>query len=146
MIVTKQGLDLIKVSEGFKAKAYLDKLAKTKPWTIGYGSTTYQNGQKVKEGDIVTKEQALEMAAHYLTNVDAKIKHDLTIGQWAALNSFIYNFGPTKFYGSTLFKLINKNPADKNIPTEFKKWNKGDGKVLAGLVKRRAAEAALWVS
>jgi lysozyme len=45
---------------------------------------------------------------------------------------------------STLLKKVNLNPKDLSIKAEFLKWNKGGGKVLNGLVKRREAEAALY--
>jgi lysozyme len=45
-----------------------------------------------------------------------------------------------------LLKKVNANPADKTIRDEFMKWNKGGGKVLNGLTRRREAEANLYFS
>ena len=59
-----------------------------------------------------------------------------------AIVSFIYNLGPAAYAGSTLRKKINSQSWIE-AANQIKKWNKGGGKVLPGLIKRRTAEAVL---
>ena len=68
----------------------------------------------------------------------------LTQNQFDALVSFCYNVGPANLKASTLLKKVNANPNDETIREELKKWNKGGGKVLKGLTRRREAEANLY--
>ncbi|MTK53601.1 lysozyme [Paludibacter sp.] len=119
-------------------------------WTIGIGTTVYPNGQKVKPGDVATKEQAYEYLQHDLktteVSVDSFTTDNINQHQFDALVSFAYNVGTGALKGSTLLKKVNVNPADPTIRGEFNKWVNGGGKVLPGLVKRRAAEADLYFS
>ena len=62
--------------------------------------------------------------------------------QYDALVSFCYNCGEGNLAKSTLLKKVNA--ADHvGAAKEFHKWNKGGGKVLAGLTRRRASESLL---
>ena len=65
--------------------------------------------------------------------------------QFDALVSWTYNLGPTNLKQSTMLKVLNESNYDE-VPEQIKRWNKASGQVLAGLVKRRAAEAELFVS
>lgn len=143
------GLTLIKESEGFRSHPYPDPATNNIPYTIGYGSTYYENGTKVTMTDTpITEERASNLLGglldHYEKGVDAITTDNINQNQFDALVSFAYNCGLNNLKVSTLLKLVNANPADANITPEFKKWNKGGGKVLAGLTKRRAAEAELY--
>ncbi|MDP4202757.1 MAG: lysozyme [Bacteroidota bacterium] len=119
-------------------------------WTIGIGTTVYPNGQKVKAGDVATKEQAYEYLQHDLktteVSVDSFTTDKINQHQFDALVSFAYNVGTGALKGSTLLKKVNVNPFDSTIRAEFNKWVNGGGKVLPGLIKRRAAEADLYFS
>ena len=68
----------------------------------------------------------------------------LTQGQVDALTDFVFNLGAAKFRGSTLLVLVNQRADVARVQAEIKKWVHADGKVLSGLVKRRAWEAQLW--
>jgi lysozyme len=76
--------------------------------------------------------------------VDSFTRDDLTQSQFDALTSFCYNLGGGNLKSSTLLKKVNLNPNDPTIKAEFLKWNKAGGKVLAGLTRRREAEATLY--
>jgi Phage-related lysozyme (muraminidase) len=119
-------------------------------WTIGIGTTVYPNGQKVKQGDVATKDQAYEYLQHDLktteVSVDSFTIDTINQHQFDALVSFAYNVGTGALKGSTLLKKVNVNPSDSTIRAEFNKWVNGGGKVLPGLIKRRAAEADLYFS
>lgn len=151
MKVTKasqKGLDLIKRFEGLKLKPYNCPASIA---TIGYGNTYYPDGTKVKLTDpAITKEKAEELLKFLLTSyekgVDSFCRDDINQNQFDALTSFAYNVGVGNLQKSTLIKKVNKNPNDPTIRAEFMKWNKGGGKVLLGLTRRRQAEADLYFS
>ena len=151
MKVTKasqKGLDLIKRFEGLELKPY--KCPAGIP-TIGYGNTYYPSGSKVKLTDpAITKEKAEELLkfllGSYEKSVDSFCRDDISQNQFDALVSFAYNCGVNNLKSSTLLKKVNANPNDQTIKAEFLKWNKASGRVLAGLTKRRQAEADLYFS
>ena len=118
-------------------------------WTIGLGTTRYPDGQPVRPTDApITRERAYEIARHQLRNdylpgvLSASAGMLDTDGRIAALVDFSYNLGLGAYRGSTLRKrvLAGDWPA---VRVELSRWVRGGGKVLPGLVKRRAAEAAL---
>lgn len=146
--ISNLGLELIKKYEGFKAKAYL---CPAKVITIGFGSTYYEDGTKVKLTDSpITQERATELLeallVSYERSVDSYCVDTINQYQFDALCSFAYNCGVGNLKSSTLLKKVNKNPNDPTIKDEFLKWNKGGGKVLSGLTKRRIEEAQLYFS
>jgi lysozyme len=69
----------------------------------------------------------------------------LNQNQFDALTSWTYNLGPTNLKSSTMLKVLNDGNYDE-VPEQIKKWNKAGGQVLNGLIKRRDAEAELFVS
>jgi len=151
MKITKighSGLELIKSFEGFKSAPY--KCPANIP-TIGYGATFYPNGKKVTMTDThITELEATNLLKETLKSfeqyVDSYCRDDINQNQFDAIVSFCYNLGPSNLKSSTLLKKINTNPSDPTIKNEFLKWNKAGGKVLAGLTRRRQAEADLYFS
>jgi lysozyme len=145
MKVNAEGYALIKKFEGCRLKAYK---CPANVWTIGYGNTFYENGMKVKEGDVITQQRAEEMAKfiidQFAVSIAPFIQKTLTENQFSACVSLAYNIGTSGFKRSSVFKKLNINPNDPTIADSFKLWNKGGGKVLAGLVKRREAEIQLY--
>jgi len=146
--ISNLGLELIKKYEGFKAKAYL---CPANVITIGFGSTYYEDGTKVKLTDSpITQERATELLeallVSYERSVDSYCVDTINQYQFDALCSFAYNCGVGNLKSSTLLRKVNKNPNDPTIKDEFLKWNKGGGKVLSGLTKRRIEEAQLYFS
>lgn len=145
MEVNKAGKDLIKRFEGCKLKAYKCPAGL---WTISWGLTFYPDGTKVKEGDVITQQQAEDyfnaIVDDFAKKVDALIKSNVTDNNFSALVSFAYNVGMGNFQRSTLLRKVNANPKDKTIPAEMRKWVRANGEVLKGLVRRRDAEAKLY--
>lgn len=139
--------DLVKKFEGVKLQAYKDVAG---IWTIGYGLIRYPNGQKVKQGDKITQEQANEYFKQTLQKfaqgVEDSVKVKINNNQFAALVSLAYNIGINAFKDSTLLKLVNKNPNNPDIKNEFMKWVNAGGKPVQGLVNRRSIEANLYFS
>jgi len=136
------GLDLIKSFEGFSAKAYPDPAHGWNVPTIGYGTTA-----GVKMGDTITKERAEELLREDVKRFEDQVlrlvKVPLTQGQLDALVSFTYNLGAANLGNSTLLRLLNAGDY-KGAAAQFDRWNKAGGKVLKGLVTRRAAERAMF--
>jgi lysozyme len=132
---------MIQSFEGLRLEAYQDSVG---VWTIGYGHT----GPEVKKGlkwNTTEAEAAFDAdVARFCQGVAAITKSvPLTDNQFAALVSFAYNLGLGRLQGSTLLKkVLAKDWAAAK--TEFLKWDKAGGKVLAGLARRRRAEADLF--
>ena len=146
--LSQKGLDLIKQFEGLKLKPYL---CPANIATVGFGNTYYPDGSKVKLTDpAITAQKAEELlkflVQSYEKGVDSFCRDDINQNQFDALTSFAYNVGVGNLQKSTLIKKVNLNPNDPAIRLEFMKWNKGAGKVLAGLTRRRQAEADLYFS
>ena len=143
MKTSQTGVDLIKSFEGCKLTAYKCSAGVN---TIGFGNTYYKNGNKVKIGDKITQDEAdklfLDLLPKYEKTVLDAIKVPLTQNQFDALVSFCWNCGSSK----TLFKMINEKFSEMNIVNWWvSHYITGGGKELAGLVRRRKAEATLFV-
>lgn len=145
MTTSKVGIDLISSYEKTLLEAYDDGVG---VWTIGTGTTVYPNGQKVKKGDTCTPTQAKTYFAHDLNRFEASVnnlvKVPISQNQFDALVSLTYNIGESAFKKSTLLAKLNKGDFT-GAADQFLVWNKGGGKVLNGLVRRRAAERALFL-
>jgi lysozyme len=137
---TRAGLSLIKQFEGCKLKAYLCPAGVP---TIGYGRT-----KGVKLGDTCSQAQADAWLTQEYDEFEAGVRKlvavALTANQLGALVSFAYNIGLGALRTSTLLRKLNAGDY-KGAALEFGRWNKAAGRVLAGLSRRRAAEAALFV-
>lgn len=125
--------------EGCKLTAYQDTGA---VWTIGYGHTS-----GVHAGMTCTNEQAMswletDMSDAFNT-VATKTHVALTDNQRAALADFVFNLGSGAYAGSTLLRKLNAGDY-VGASAEFPRWVHDNGKVLAGLVKRRASERELF--
>jgi lysozyme len=147
MKTNDKGIKLLHDFEGLKLQAYL---CPAKVWTIGYGNTRYEDGRPVKEGDVITKERAEQLFLRILDvfekGVKSRVKKELNSNQFSALVSFSYNIGLGNFGASTLLKMVNVNPSDPKIREQFMRWNKANGGIMAGLIRRRKAEADLYFS
>ena len=141
MNISKEGLALIKKFEGCELKAYR---CPANVLTIGYGVT-----KGVNEDMEITQQEANEMLAgeliEYTEYINNMVKVALNQSQFDALTAWIYNLGPTNFKDSTLLRVLNEGRYNE-VPQEIKRWNKANGQVLNGLIKRREAEALLFQS
>lgn len=144
MRTSAAGLDLIKSFEGLELAAYLCPAG---VWTIGYGHTDAAGPPKVVPGMTVTRNEAESLLKSdlikYERAVSSAVKVPLTQNQFDALVSFTYNCGIGALQKSTLLKRLKRGEYDA-VPAELMKWNKAGGKELAGLTRRRRAEAKLW--
>lgn len=145
---------LAKTSEGLRLTAYPDPATGLAPWTVGYGST-----MGVKEGDVITLDQAEARLDRDLLNaasvVNKAVTVPLTQGQFDALTDFVFNVGPGRKdvkdgfvvlkSGKPSTMLCKLNAGDyAGAADEFPKWVNGNGKPMAGLITRRAKERALF--
>ncbi len=125
-------------------EAYPDPGSGGDPWTIGWGST----GSDIKKGTVWTQKQCDDRFNAHLDEFAAGVSKAIgdaptTQSQFDAMVSFAYNVGLANLNASTLLKK-HKARDYAGAAAEFARWNKAAGKVLAGLTRRRGAEAALY--
>ena len=134
--------------EGLRLQPYHDPVG----WpTIGYGHLL--PGQKwcdLSQWEPLTEREAehlleRDMLRHFEA-VLALIEVSLLTCCWAALTDFCFNLGPGRLKISTLRKLVNAQAHEEDILAEFPKWRIAGGRILPGLVRRRAAEVEMWRS
>ena len=135
----RDGVELIRHFEGCYLDAYLCPAG---VWTIGYGHTA-----NVKEGDSVDQEAAeaflIEDLEKFEQAVMRLVEVPLTQQQFDALVSWTFNLGAGNLAESTLLRKLN-NYQYAEVPEQMMRWVRAGGQVLDGLVKRRAAEAAMF--
>jgi len=143
--IISDGIELIKHAEGLRLKAYRDS---GDLWTIGFGHT-----KDVFPNSVITPLQAemylVEDLVDSLTDISKYVKVELNAYQKAAVSSFIFNVGGTKFRKSTLCKLLNEGKfADASL--QFERWKYAKNKsgyivVHSWQEKRRRAEKKLFL-
>ena len=139
MKISQEGIDLIKHFEGCELESYR---CSANVLTIGYGTT-----KNVVEGMKISQHQAEELLMKDLEEFEEYVEDLIDVpleqNQFDALVAWTYNLGPTNVKTSTLRKVLNKGAYD-DVAEQIKRWNKANGKVLKGLVRRRNAEAELF--
>jgi lysozyme len=140
MKTSVEGLALIKKFEGLELEAYQCAAG---VWTIGYGHT-----KDVQPGDVWSESHANHMLEVELEEFEEYINDNVTVAlsqnQFDALVSWVYNLGPANLKASTMLKVLNSGDYE-GVPAQIKRWNKAGGKVLQGLIRRREAEALLFI-
>lgn len=134
------GLALTQSFEGLRLEAYQDSGG---VWTIGYGHTGPEVHARLR---ITEAEAEALLRADLAVSVECvrrAVKVDLSRGQFDALVDFCFNVGRGNLLGSSLLRLVNAGELDK-AARQFGLWVHAGGRVLAGLVLRRAAEAQLF--
>ena len=145
MVVSLFGIDLICGFEGLRLKAYDDGVG---VWTIGFGTTVYPNGIRVKKGDTCTEAQAKAYMVYDLKKFESAVNNAVTVplnqNQFDALVSLTYNIGPSAFSKSTLVKKLNAGDI-RGASDQFDVWVNAGGKRMQGLVNRRAKEKEVFL-
>lgn len=139
MIVGDRGRQIIEEFEGLRLEAYRCPAGVL---TIGYGHTG-----DVKEGQRITKHQAEVILEYDLTKFEqavTRLAPKANPNQFSACVSLAFNIGIEAFAKSTLLNELNAGRM-QNAASEFLRWRTSAGKVLPGLVKRRAAERMLFL-
>jgi GH24 family phage-related lysozyme (muramidase) len=145
-------LKLIKDFEGCHLDAYPDPLSGGDPWTIGYGTTRYQDGRRVSPGDKINAIEADLLLRQEVDRIAEKLR--ATVPYWVqmadhqkcALISFAYNLG-SGFYGTTGFETISRELREKDwaaVPDALLLYRNPGSNVEAGLKRRRIAEGDIW--
>jgi lysozyme len=134
------GLSLTEQFEGCELTAYQDQVG---VWTIGYGHT----GPDVVSGLIITQPQAQDLLAQDVSSAAACVNNVVAIqlsqAEFDALVDFVFNLGAGAFKSSTL--LVDLNAGNiAAAATQFDLWDHAGGAVVAGLLRRRQAETALF--
>jgi lysozyme len=143
--ISINGLNLIKESETFSAKPYMDTNGKL---SIGYGTQL----PDTKEEDTITPHQADGILHDHINTqvlpwIHKNVKVDLNQNQLDAVASLIYNVGAQRFADSRAFKALNSGDMDTFKREAFSKergFVKANGRTLAGLVGRRNNEMRLF--
>lgn len=137
-----QGLALTKSFEGLRLEAYQDCAGN---WTIGYGHA----GPSVLPGQSINEAEAAKMLQADLANAAACVNHAvqavISQGQFDAMVDFCFNAGRGNFVQSTLLRKVNYGDFAGAI-SQFGLWVHAGGEIVAGLVRRRKAEAELFTS
>lgn len=148
MDTSNVGCDLIKSFESLRLTAYQDQVG---VWTIGWGST-----RNVKKGDTITRDGAEVRFMTDLRDAEAVVERfvpdniltQLPQGAFDALVSFTFNVGPQGFVNKdgsiTGLRRAIKALRFDDVPNEMRRWNRAGGQVVAGLTRRREAEAQMW--
>lgn len=165
-LVGEKGINLIKDAESLhdgdlKMIGLQPKMCPAGYWTEGYGNVILGSDGKMLKGKankalayklstVKNEAQALKQLYNNVNNkygvfVDS-LGLNLNQNQFDALTSFAYNCGKDALRTSTLLKRIKAKASDKDITAAFAMFNKSDGKVMPGLVKRRREEAKLFLT
>lgn len=145
-------LDLIKKFEGCRLESYPDPASGGDPWTIGYGTTRYQDGRQVRKGDKINPVEADMLLRLEVDRIAKKLAsavpfwREMSSTQQSALVSFAYNLGEG-FYGASGFETISAKLRDRawdEVPAAMLLYRNPGTNVEAGLRRRREAEGQLW--
>jgi len=146
MPINNTGIAIIKGHESLRLKAYYDPVGVL---TVGFGHTSAAGAPQVTPGMTITKAEAeailrRDLAKFERTVLDA-VSVPLNDNEFAALVSFCFNVGATNFRKSSVLRCVNDRQFDR-VPSRLALWNKGGGRVLPGLVRRRKEEGELFMA
>ena len=143
---SEDGLNLIKRYEGCEPRMYYCPAGKA---TIGYGHLCIGKEKEYFKDKTMTEMEMTNLLKRDVGFAEAAIRRyvkvSLTQGQYDALVSFIFNLGAGAFRSSTLLRVLNRGSYGE-CPRQINRWTRASGRVLLGLVRRRAAEVQSWKS
>tara|TARA_R100001198_G_C5236445_1_gene214266 strand:+ start:599 stop:1042 length:444 start_codon:yes stop_codon:yes gene_type:complete len=136
---------IIKHYEGFSSTPYKCPAGY---WTYGYGNIRDAQGERVtSDTEHITELEGETLLLEEMAKVERQIKAlttaELTVNQFSALCSFVWNVGSGRYKASTLRAKLNRCDYE-GASAEFPKWRRGGGKILPGLVRRRKSERELF--
>ena len=133
-----KGLALTQQFEGCRLTAYQDQVG---VWTIGYIRSD------VTPGLTITEEQSKTLLAKDVCSAAACVNNVVTVklsqDEFDALVDFVFNLGAGAFKGSTMLRLLNVGDFE-DAAAQFERWSRAGGVIVAGLLRRRQAEASLF--
>jgi lysozyme len=141
-----EGVNLIKKYEGCSLGTYLDPIGIC---TIGFGSTYGLVGNRLDSSHRdITEDEAEYLLKRELRSTEnavaRMVKTPLTANQFSAVCCLVYNIGSGRFRSSTMKMKLNRKDF-QGAANEFWKWRRAGGRILRGLVRRRAEETRLFV-
>lgn len=143
--MNEHALSLVRTFEGLHLSPYLCPAGVP---TIGYGATRDFRGLISMSREPLTRLEAELLLMRDVTESElAVLRHVrqiLSPKSVGALTSFVYNLGAGALARSTLLKKVNSGEWDE-VPGQFLRWNMAAGIRLAGLTRRRQAEATLFM-
>ena len=141
--VSQAGIDLIQSFEGLSCRTYICPAGYP---TIGYGHVI-KRSEDFSDG--LSEDAAIELLKQDVTVAEHAVLRLVTVpltdNQFDALVSFTFNLGSGALQRSTLRRKVNRKQHEA-VPAEFLRWVWAGGRRLRGLVKRRSAEAQIYVS
>jgi lysozyme len=145
-VIDPAALAILRGAESCRLAAYPDPGSGNEPWTIGWGAT----GRDIHSGLRWTQAQADARLVQDLGRVSAQMTQacgsaPTSANQFGAMSSLAYNIGFGNFLRSSVLRFHHAGE-HHDAGAAFGAWNKGAGRVLPGLVRRRAAEAALYLT
>jgi len=141
---SENGKKLTQFYEGRESKAYKDSVGN---WTIGIGHTL-----NVKEGDVISEDKIDELFYKDIMVCEEELNKlglKITQQQFDALIDFIFQFGFSKFYSSTLLKKVKVYNLNPEIRFEFQRWIHGENEKhemveIEQLKRRRQSEIDMY--
>ena len=146
-LINERGIEIVKSFEGLALRPYVCAGGVN---SVGYGATRSSTGGPIDlDMEAITEAEAEALLIRDLESsegwVSRLIKAALTENQYSALTSFTFNVGAGALQRSTLRMKLNRGEV-QNAADEFPKWRIAGGRILAGLVRRRVAERALFLA
>lgn len=156
MTISKNGIQFVTDREGSRSKSYLDSAGYP---TIGVGHLLTPSelssgkiniaGTNVAWRDGLNAQQIAQLLDQDLDKhergVNKNVNVPLTQNQFDTLVSFSFNVGIGAMSTSTLLKRLNARNYD-DVPKQLERWKYSGGKIIPGLINRRALEGELWAS
>ena len=146
-LINERGIEMVKSFEGLALRPYVCAGGVN---SVGYGATVGSTGGPIDlDMEPINETEAEALLVRDLESsegwVSRLIKTALTENQYSALTSFTFNVGAGALQRSTLRMKLNREEY-QGAADEFPKWRIAGGRILAGLVRRRAAERALFLA
>ena len=147
MHINELGIEIVKSFEGISLKPYL---CPGSVWTVGHGATRSSTGRPIDpDMEPITEDEAEALLLRDLESSEGwvfrLIKTAFTENQFSALTSFTFNVGAGALQRSTLRMKLNRGEY-QGVADEFPKWKFANKRILAGLIRRRAAERSLFLT
>jgi lysozyme len=143
-------LVVVKKVEGYRAAPYDDNPGNpNNTKTIGYGSIRDKDNRPITDATPpITEDEAASLLQRDMASAALDVGNAVTVPllvrEAAALISWTYNLGSAALHDSTMLKLLNQGDKE-HVPAQMRRWVKQGPQVLLGLLRRRWAEAAIFV-
>lgn len=141
-------IDIIKSFQGFNEKAFADPDTGDYPYTLGFGTQYYPDGEPVKQGQCCTYQKAMEYLLHE-TNEIRRDLEQLNLGLDASMTEALISFAHSIGWQPFLYSQIIDCCEQENwlaVAQEIKRWVfDGESRIIGSLLARRRVEANLFL-